>query len=97
TDSSLTGDSTAFDITHGAADHLIFSTQPVNTVAGQTIGGANGVVVQVVDASGNLVNDGTGSAASISIVIKSGTGTSGATLLGTSPVTASGGIATFSD
>src|SRR5207249_4223630 len=87
----LTGaTSTAFNITVGAATKLAFGTQPSNTAAGTSISPA--VTVQVQDAGGNLV---TTSTASITVAI--GTNPGSGTLSGTTTVTASGGVATFSN
>src|SRR5439155_1604000 len=87
----LTGaTSTAFNITVGAATKLAFGTQPSNTAAGASISPA--VTVQVQDAGGNLV---TTSTASITVAI--GTNPGSGTLSGTTTVTASGGVATFSN
>ena len=81
--------STTFDITPGAANKLAFSVQPTSTVAGSSI---SSISVQVQDALGNLV---TGSSASIALAI--GTNAGGGTLSGTTPVSASGGVATFTN
>ena len=51
-------------------------------------------MVRVTDLEGNLV---TSTSPSVTISITSGTGTSGATLLGTTTVSAVDGVATFSD
>src|SRR5438132_1064278 len=87
----LTGaTSTAFNITVGAATKLAFGTQPSNTAAAASISPA--VTLQVQDAGGNLV---TTSTASITVAI--GTNPGSGTLSGTTTVTASGGVATFSN
>src|SRR2546427_4303835 len=85
--------STTFNITPGAATHLAFGQQPTNTAAGASISPA--VTAQVLDANNNVVTTGTGSTASIVIAI--GTNPSGGTLGGTATVTASAGVATFSN
>lgn len=88
----LTGaTSTPFDITIGAATKLAVLVQPVATTAGVPITPAIQVVAQ--DAVGNTVPTFVGG---ITLAIKSGTGTSGATLRGTVTVGAVAGIATFS-
>jgi hypothetical protein len=87
---SLTGaTSDPFAIFASTATHLIFSTGPVNTVAGVTM--AN-VVVQALDGSNNLA---TGFIGGVTIAIGNNTG--GGTLSGAaSPVSAVGGVASFS-
>jgi hypothetical protein len=73
-------------------DKLAFTQQPTNTAAGATIGGVNGVQLQVQDPYGNLVSN---SSATIGIAI--GTNPSSGVLSGTQSLNASGGIATFSN
>lgn len=77
------GVSNSFNIT---ADRLVFTTQPTNTTAGQTI--AN-VVVEAQDGLGTTDANFT---ASIDLTIASGTGT----LNGTASVAATAGVSTFS-
>lgn len=84
--------SSAFNILAGTATQLVFGVQPSNTMAGAPITPA--VTVQVEDAGGNVVLSGTGSNASVSIVI--GSNPSAGVLGGTTTVTASAGVATFS-
>lgn len=86
-----TATSAAFDVTVGVATKLAFTVPPVNTVAGTAITPAVRVAAQ--DAAGNVV---TSFAGSVSVAITSGSGTSGATLRGTTTVVAVAGIATFS-
>ncbi len=74
-----------------AADHLVFTVQPTNTQAGQTI---SAVVVEIRDAFDNLV---TAANDAVTLAITSGTGTPLAQLSGMNPQSASGGIATFND
>ena len=81
--------SNPFNIMVGAAHHLLFWQQPNNAVAGQSISPA--VTVQVVDQNGNVVTTDT---SSVSIAL--GNNPTGATLGGTTTVTASGGVAIFS-
>ena len=83
--------SAAFDVTVGVATKLVFTVPPVTTVAGAAITPAVQVAAQ--DAAGNVV---TSFAGSVSVAITSGSGTSGATLRGTTTVGAVAGIATFS-
>ncbi|MDC0309675.1 YCF48-related protein, partial [bacterium] len=71
---------------------LALSTQPSNSSAGSPL--ASQPVVRVTDLEGNLV---TSTSPSVTISITSGSGTSGATLLGTTTVNAVDGVATFSD
>ncbi|MBI2796515.1 MAG: Ig-like domain-containing protein [Gemmatimonadetes bacterium] len=71
----------------GTASALFISTAPAGAASGAAF--TTQPVVQVRDASGNVV---TGSAASIAVSVASG----GATLSGATPVTATGGVATFS-
>jgi hypothetical protein len=82
-------DSSAFNVTVGAAAKLAFGTQPSDTFDGLPITPA--VTVQVQDAGGNLVTT-----ASNSITIAIGTNPGGGTLSGTKTVNASSGVATFS-
>src|ERR1019366_2169119 len=82
--------SSTSNITAGAATQLAFSQQPTNTVAGSSITPA--VTVQVQDVSGNVV---TTSTASITAAI--GTNPSGGSLSGSKTVSASAGIAIFSN
>ena len=83
--------SAPFDILVGLASKLAVTVQPVNTVAGVPITPAIQVTAQ--DAAGNPVPTFVGS---VTLAIKSGTGTSGATLRGTATVGAIAGVATFS-
>src|SRR5438094_7419534 len=85
-----TATSSSFNITAGSATQLVFGTEPTTTVAGHQITPA--VKVRAVDALGNLVSGFTGS---VSIALGSNPG--GATVSGTTPVAAVGGVATFTD
>jgi hypothetical protein len=88
--SSITG-SASVTVNPAAANHLAFSQQPTNTNAGSIITPA--VTVQVFDAYGNLeTGDNTDS-----VTIAIGTNPAGGTLSGTTTVTVSGGVATFSN
>src|SRR5207244_3502105 len=95
TDGALTAvDSSTFTVSVGPAFQLVFTTQP----GGSPTGGVafpTQPVVQVQDAGSNAV---TGSAVSVTLTIKSGTGTSGAALSGTSSVATNSGTgsSTFS-
>jgi hypothetical protein len=71
------------------ADHLLFGQQPVNTAAGQVISPA--VTVQVVDQFGNPTTSTT------NVTISIGNNPGGGTLSGTLTVTATNGVAMFSD
>src|SRR5437773_244065 len=94
----LTGSSTglgraasdAFEVTAGAATQLVVGTPPGTTVAEHNITPA--VKVRALDAFGNLVPSFTGN-----VSIATGTNPGGATLSGTTPVAAIGGVATFYD
>jgi hypothetical protein len=72
--------------TVGAATQISITTQPVGATAGALL--ANQPVVKVLDSGSNVV---TGSSASISV------SASGGTLGGSSSVSASSGVATFTD
>jgi hypothetical protein len=87
----VAGDSNTFNITAGAATQLIFTTSPSDARSGQAF--ATQPVVQARDAFGNTA---TGFSGAVTLVIKPGTGTAGATLAGTATVNAVNGIATFS-
>ncbi|WP_276364566.1 hypothetical protein, partial [Daejeonella sp. H1SJ63] len=76
-------------VTAGAASKLAITTQPVGGASGAVL--STQPVIQVRDAQDNLI---TGSTASVSVVIKTGTG---GTLGGTTSVAAVGGIATFTN
>src|SRR5207244_4078658 len=85
-----TATSSAFTITAGAATQLVFGTEPGTTVANRLITPA--VKVRALDGLGNLVPSFTGS-----VTIALGSNSGGATLSGTTPVSAAGGVATFFD
>ena len=85
-----TATSNSFNITAGSATQLVFGTEPGTTVAGHQI--TPSVKLRALDALGNLASGFTGS---VSIALASNPG--GATLSGTTPVTAVGGVATFGD
>jgi hypothetical protein len=89
-DASVTG-STTFTIAPAVADHLLFVQQPTDTAAGQLITPA--VVVDVVDAFGNVETDDNSDTVTLSL----GTNPSGGALSGTLTVTVVNGVATFSD
>ncbi len=74
-----------------AADHLLFTQQPSDTVAGQSVGPA--VTVAIVDQFGNVLSyDNTDT-----VTVAISANPSGGTLSGTRTVTVSGGVATFGD
>jgi hypothetical protein len=73
------------------ADHLTFTTEPTTTNHNATI--TPPVVVTAFDQFGNVA---TGYSGSITLSITTGTGTGGAALNGTNPVTAVNGVAQFS-
>ena len=88
-DGSLTSaTSNTFNITAGAADHVVFLQQPTNTTAGQIIP----VTVQVVDLNGNVVTTDNSN-----VTISIGNNPSGGALGGTATVAANAGVATFTN
>ena len=89
-DGTFTTGSSNFTVSSGDASQLVFTTNPTGAQAAQSFG--TQPVVAVEDAAGNLVPAASGT---VSLAIKSGTGTAGATLTCPSAAT-SGGIATFS-
>src|SRR5205809_775237 len=82
--------SDVFDVTPGAATQLVFGTQPGTTVAGQQITPA--VKVRALDAFGNVATGFTGA-----VAVALGSNPGSATLSGTTPVAAVGGVASFGD
>jgi hypothetical protein len=92
TSGGLTADiSTAFTISAGAADHLVFTVAPSDRTAGQSI--SPNIRVTAFDALGNVA---TGFGGDVDIAITPATGTAGAVLSGTTTQTAASGVATFS-
>jgi phosphodiesterase/alkaline phosphatase D-like protein len=88
---ALTSDTSAtFNITASAATKLAFGQQPTNGPAGSPLSPA--VTVLIEDNSGNVVTTDTRQ-----VTIAIGTNPSGGVLTGTPTVTASGGVATFSN
>src|SRR5437867_2727964 len=81
--------SAPFDITPGAATHLVFTVQPANTTAGATLTPAVQVAAQ--DAAGNTVPCFTGS---VTLAL-GGTNPAGGVLAGTTTVAAVNGAASF--
>ncbi|MCB0415294.1 MAG: Ig-like domain-containing protein [Bdellovibrionales bacterium] len=79
--------------TAGEATKLYFSQQPINSPSGGL--GLNDVHVEVQDAQGNRVTSGANSTLTVSMNIASNTG--GATLMGTTNISAVGGVAKFLD
>ena len=94
TSGALTGLSVAFDVTAGAASHLVFTTQPGNAAAGAPIA----VMVTAQDSVGNLATGFSGATNSVTVAIgtNGGNPTPG-TLSGTTTQTAANGVATFAD
>jgi hypothetical protein len=89
TDGALTSaTSNAFNVTVGAAAKLAFTQQPSSSTGGVAFPTQPKVTVQ--DAGGNTV------ASSASIALAIGTNPSGGALSGTTTVTATNGVATFS-
>jgi hypothetical protein len=94
-DFTLVGSYPTSTVHVGCPDHLAFDQQPTNTIAGQPIDGAllpAGVSVDIFDSANQLVTIAT-NPIGMAIGHNPGSGT----LFGTTPVNASGGIATFSD
>jgi hypothetical protein len=95
-DASVTGlpvaTSNSFEITSGAPSQLVITQQPSSAIAGVAI--APAVEVTVVDGSGTPIPS---FPDPVTLTITAGTGTSGATLFGTTSVTpdAVTGVATF--
>ncbi|HEX3541162.1 MAG TPA: DUF6531 domain-containing protein, partial [Acidimicrobiales bacterium] len=88
---SLSVASAPFDVTAGAANHLVFSTPPGGGTGGTALSAQP--VVTVVDVAGNRV---TTSTASIGLAVTAGTGAPGATLTCVATtVPAGGGNAAF--
>src|SRR5439155_9955508 len=81
--------SAPFDITPGAATHLVFTVQPANTTAGATLTPAVQVAAQ--DAAGNTVPSFTGS---VTLAL-GGTNPAGGVLAGTTTVAEVNGVARF--
>ncbi|HYU00563.1 MAG TPA: hypothetical protein VEK85_09300, partial [Gemmatimonadales bacterium] len=90
TASSLSAATSApFDVTPGAATHLVFTVPPANTTAGATLTPAVQVAAQ--DAAGNTVPSFTGTVT----VALGGTNPAGGTLAGTTTLAAVNGVASF--
>ena len=85
---SITGSQVGITVNPGTPNHLNFSTQPTNTVAGQSITPV--ITVEVIDAYGNLC---TGNASLITVAIKDNP--SGGILSGDVTKNAVGGVAIF--
>ncbi len=81
----------SFDITAAAGDQLVFTTQPATTTAGVSM--ANVVVTARNSTNTATITTFNGP---VTVSITGGTGTSGATLSGTTTVNAVSGVATFS-
>jgi alpha-tubulin suppressor-like RCC1 family protein len=81
--------SNVFDVTFGPANTLLFTSQPLTTIAGAAL---KPVTVIVLDIAGNTVTSATNS-----ITVSIGTNPGGGTLTGTTTVTPVNGIATFSN
>ena len=86
--SSITATSNTFNITHAAASQLVFTTQPISTIAGVDLV----PVVTIQDAFGNTVTSG---AQSTQNVVLSQNAGPAATLNGTATLAAIGGVATW--
>jgi hypothetical protein len=88
-----TGVSNLFDITVGPAAMLAVVSNPGNGTGGLAL--SSQPVVELQDAGGNLVT--TDSTTQVTATITTGTGGTGASLLGTATVTAASGVVTFTD
>ena len=86
------GISAPFSVTPGQPARLAFSSQPTDATAGSAL--SPPVQITALDSRGNLASGFTGA---VTVAISTGTGTAGATLLGMKTMTASAGVATFSD
>lgn len=93
-DGSLpTATSAAFDVTIGSPVALRVATDPAGAVQATVF--ATQPQIEIVDAGGNrITSDNT---TQISVTIVASTGTAGAVLSGTTPVTMTAGLATFTD
>jgi uncharacterized repeat protein (TIGR03803 family) len=91
TNPSIQGVSAAVTVTAAPAAAVVFSQPPKGTSAGTTIP----LTVQVVDPYGNLISSGSSSTTNVTLAIFSGP--TGAKLLGTTTVQASGGVASFNN
>jgi hypothetical protein len=91
TSSLPTVTSNGFDITASTANHLVITAQPTTTTAGLAI---SAFTLEARDASNALL---TGFTGNVTVQITGGTGTSGATLSGTSTKAAVGGVVSFTD
>jgi hypothetical protein len=88
--SSNTVDSGTFNITTGVADHLVFSTLPVDP-NWPTVNASFTVAVSILDAAGNLVTNPPNPTVNIAILFNPSAGT----LSGTTSAEAAAGVATF--
>jgi hypothetical protein len=88
---NLTGNTSAlFNVSAGPAAQLAFTTQPADVSAG--LGFSLGLRVAVQDALGNTVTTGT----PVPVTVALGNNPGGATLMGTTTVNTSSGVASFS-
>ncbi len=86
----LAADSATFNVTVGSLDDIVFSTQPAGATGGTDF--TTQPVVTAVDAGGNTV---TSYSSTVTLSIRSGTGTSGAVLSSTCRGTRVSGVVTF--
>ncbi|HET7250882.1 MAG TPA: hypothetical protein VFI79_13615 [Gemmatimonadales bacterium] len=91
TSSLPTVTSTGFDITASTANHLVITAQPTTTTAGAAI---SAFTLEARDASNALL---TGFNGNVTVQIAGGTGSSGATLSGTTTKAAVNGVVSFTD
>lgn len=86
----LAADSSTFNVTVGSVADIVFSTQPAGATGGTDF--TTQPVVTAVDAGGNTV---TSYSSTVTLSIRSGTGTSGAALSSTCRGTRVSGVVTF--
>ena len=89
-DGALSGDSSSFTVSPGSATQLQFTTQPAGAIARAAFG--TQPVVSALDALGNVATSYSGT---VTLAIKSGTGTAGASLTNCSGNRVNG-VVTFS-
>jgi hypothetical protein len=88
TSGTMQADSPAFDVSHGAAAHLVFAVPPPPAEAGAVLSPAP--QVRVEDAWGNLVTSGS---VDVTLALQGGAGA----LTGSVTASTVGGVATFAD
>ena len=95
TRTAATGTSSAFQVTPGALASISVTTQPVaGAAAGSTL--AAQPIVTLLDAQGNVIDD-RSSSVTVSSVLSSSTSTAAGAVGGTTTVSTSTGVASFTD